>query len=323
MIKSVASRLLVVTGFALLGCGGAQGRASDQNEASDEAAMEEGDFDALASMSDEADSDDEMVSSETDSNDESSDSSLSWAGADEEEEGAGECNSSTKKLALSVDRDSLNLEQGRAQASMDGPICRIELTITGLDGQEIKKTFRYDGPQRELRWNGVPRDQTEKVEIRAYAENGAYTGVKIVPWSVSIPHEEVQFDTDKAIIRPSEVGKLDDSLKKVRKALRIVEGKDLGTITLFIGGHTDTMGSEGHNLDLSRRRAQSIAGWFMKNGLCIPIAFEGFGENALKKKTADEVDCQENRRADYILSVEPPTMKRGGKPNWKWVSKGC
>ena len=62
----------------------------------------------------------------------------------------------------------------------------------------------------------------------------------------------------------------------------------------------------------------------MKRGLCVPIAYDGFGEIALKKLTADEVDEQENRRADYILAVEPPTVSsRGRTPVWQWISQGC
>ena len=324
MIKNVASTVAVVAGLTVLGCGAAQEHPADQTEARAAEAPDVSESDLEEAEVDRAESSSETSASDQDSDAPSSDTdSSSDLSTDETEDGVGQCNPSTKKLALSLDRDSLSLEQGRAQATMDGPICRIELTITRLDGREVKKTFRYDGPQRELRWHGVPRDETEKVEIRAYAENGAYAGVKIVPWSVTIPHEEVQFDTDKANIRPSEVKKLQDSLDEIRAALRVVQDKNLGTITLFVAGHTDTMGSEEHNLDLSRRRAQSISGWFLQNGLCIPIAFEGFGENALKKQTADQVDCQENRRADYILSVEPPTMKKGGTPNWKWISKGC
>ena len=143
------------------------------------------------------------------------------------------------------------------------------------------------------------------------------------PWSVNIDHKEVEFDTNKAVIRQSEVASLEDSLDKIKTVLAKVEGKDLGPITLFIAGHTDTRGSNEHNMTLSRDRAQSIAAWFQKKGLCIPIAFEGLGETALKKLTADEVDEQANRCVDYILAVEPPTFKKGATPAWKTMSKGC
>ncbi len=243
---------------------------------------------------------------------------------DDEDLSTGKCSESSAKLSLTVDRETLDLDKGRAQVMMDGPVCRLELTITPkAGGPLIKKVFRYSGPQRELLWNPIPRDETEKMEIRAYAENNGYSGVKVVPWSITIPHKEVEFDTDQAIIRPSENASLEESLSKINRAVDEVKDKGLGVITLFIAGHTDTQGSETHNLDLSRRRAQAIASWFMKRGLCIPVAFEGFGENALKKVTADNVDCQENRRVDYILAVEPPMSKKGARPAWKFISKGC
>ena len=42
----------------------------------------------------------------------------------------------------------------------------------------------------------------------------------------------------------------------------VTKYKELGRITLFIAGHTDSVGNEGYNLQLSQRRAQSIGSWF-------------------------------------------------------------
>jgi outer membrane protein OmpA-like peptidoglycan-associated protein len=207
---------------------------------------------------------------------------------------------------------------------MDGPICNLTMKITRKDGMpSVEKTFQYTGPEREMRWNPVPRDQIEKVEIRITAKDHAYQAVMLIPWSVSIDHKEVNFDTNKAIIRDSEVASLNDSLAKIKEILAKVQGEGLGTITLFIAGHTDTVGSDEHNQTLSRNRAQAISNWFIQRGLCIPVAFEGFGETALKKLTADNVDEQANRRVDYILAVEPPIIRKGATPAWKWASKGC
>jgi outer membrane protein OmpA-like peptidoglycan-associated protein len=165
-----------------------------------------------------------------------------------------------------------------------------------------------------MRWDPIPRDEIEKIEIRVTADDGGYQSVFLIPWSVRIEHQEVEFDTDQAIIRPSEVPSLEDSYAKIQEVLAKVEGKQLGKITLFIAGHTDTRGSDGHNLTLSRDRARAIAAWFMKRGLCTPIAYEGFGETALKKLTADEVDEQENRRVDYILAVRATSGDQGAHP---------
>jgi outer membrane protein OmpA-like peptidoglycan-associated protein len=311
-MKNVVSTLAFVTGLAALGCGGAKEQAADPSAVSDDNGAERAEFE-----SDGARSSDE----ETDT---TSDAESQSHTEQQDDEGTGDCRQSAAKLALAVDRQSVSLEQGVLEATMDGPICNITMTITRKGGlPKVEKTFRYTGASRELRWNPVPRDQIEKIEIRISADDGAYQGVVLVPWAVTIDHQEVVFDTDKAVIRPSEVRSLEDSFAKIKQVLETVEGKGLGTITLFIAGHTDTRGSDARNLDLSRRRSQAIAAWFMKRGLCIPIASEGFGETALKKMTADEVDAQENRRVDYILAVEPPMIRKGVAPAWKWISKGC
>jgi outer membrane protein OmpA-like peptidoglycan-associated protein len=88
---------------------------------------------------------------------------------------------------------------------------------------------------------------------------------------------------------------------------------------LFIAGHTDTVGSAGSNLKLSHERARSIASWFRKRGVRLPISYEGFGETSLAVKTADNVDEIKNRRADYVLSDGPPTYSAAFRPSWKRI----
>jgi outer membrane protein OmpA-like peptidoglycan-associated protein len=242
----------------------------------------------------------------------------------QDEPGAGECRESDAKLKLRIDRRQVNIEEGRLQAEMDGPICLITMKMTLVDGSTtVEKAFRYAGPQREMRWDPVPRDEIERIEFRVTGDTGGYESVILIPWSVRIDHQEVEFDTDKAVIRPSETPSLEDSYAKIGAVLARVQGKEFGKVTLFIAGHTDTRGSDGHNLVLSRERARAIATWFMKRGLCVPIAYEGFGETALKKLTADEVDEQANRRVDYILAVEPPVVIQGRNTGWTWLTQGC
>ncbi len=184
--------------------------------------------------------------------------------------------------------------------------------------QEVDFEGRAPGSPLVVTWSPSGDAPVARIEVFAYDSNGAYKGIAIVPWSVSIPHEEVNFRTDSAEIDDSEKPKLEASYAKVTEA--IASHKELGRITLFIAGHTDTVGSSAYNVQLSRARAQSIAGWFRRRGLRSPIAFEGFGESALLVKTADEVDEPKNRRADYILSVDEPMMKTTGfRPAWKRI----
>ncbi|MBN2191759.1 MAG: OmpA family protein [Polyangiaceae bacterium] len=320
-MRRFASTMILAAGLAVQSCSGAQPAAVDpstdsgREEAEPEAMAETGDGEPLTEsppLGGEA--------SEVTENPEARSDVVQV-----NEEGAGECRESKAKLRLFIDRKLVSIEDGRLQAEMDGPICQIMMKITLKDGvTAVEKAFRYAGPQREMRWEPVPRDEIEKIEIRVAAEDGAYESVFLVPWSVRIEHKEVEFDTNQALVRPSEVPSLEDSYAKINVVLEKVKEKQLGKVALFIVGHTDTRGSDEHNMTLSRNRARAIAAWFLKRGLCIPIAYEGFGETALKRMTADEVDAQENRRADYILAVEPPVVtSRGRAPVWQWISQGC
>jgi len=316
-MQHAAISLALIAGLAVQGCGGSRGSTAAPSTAADREDAEPQEEESVAEPPESPFPDE--VTAEPSSPPRTESESLQ-----EDEEGAGECRESEAKLKLVIDRKLVNIEEGRLEAEMDGPICQIGMKITLKDGETtVEKAFRFTGTARQMRWDPIPRDEIEKIEIRVTGDDGGYQSVFLIPWSVRIEHKEVEFDTDRAIIRPSEVPSLEDSYARIQAVLAKVEGKQLGKVTLFIAGHTDTQGSDGHNLTLSRDRARAIAAWFLKRGLCTPIAYEGFGETALKKLTADEVDEQENRRVDYILAVEPPLVTKGRAPAWKYLTQGC
>ena len=79
-------------------------------------------------------------------------------------------------------------------------------------------------------------------------------------------------------------------------------------LRLYIVGHTDTVGDTDANRELSLQRARVIAAYLRKRGLKLPIFFEGLGEQSPRVVTPDETDEAANRRAEYILAVEPPAL---------------
>jgi outer membrane protein OmpA-like peptidoglycan-associated protein len=226
-------------------------------------------------------------------------------------------------LKLDVDRSKVDLEGHRLEVTMSREAKSVRIKVLGESGATIAEQ-EHDfsgapaGKALVVTWNPSSDEKVARIEVYGYDVHGYYAGVAITPWSVSIPHQEVNFETDSAVIGESEKAKLEASYEQVKSAL--TKYKDIGSISLFIAGHTDTVGSAEHNLELSRRRARSIAAWFRKRGLVIPIFFEGFGEGVLAVKTKDEVDEPRNRRADYILSIEAPRFKSSGStPAWKKI----
>jgi outer membrane protein OmpA-like peptidoglycan-associated protein len=223
---------------------------------------------------------------------------------------------------MTIDKSKVDLTEHHLELRASRPLARVTLKVTGDSGSVLADVERElasypSGKPLVVEWNPSSDEPVVRIEVFAYDMDGYYKGIALTPWSVSVPHEEVNFKTDSAQIDDPEKPKLEASYTKVTEAL--AKHADLH-VTLFIAGHTDTVGDASYNLGLSRRRAQSIATWFRQRGLKIAIGYEGFGESALAVKTADEVDEPRNRRVDYILAVDEPVFKSSGvRPSWHRV----
>ncbi|MCA9592248.1 MAG: OmpA family protein [Myxococcales bacterium] len=223
-------------------------------------------------------------------------------------------------LKVTVDRDKVDLDAHRLELSMSREAKSVKIRVLAEDGSELAEqehdfSGKPAGATLVVTWQPKSDDAVARIELYAYDAHGYWKGVALTPWSVKIPHQEVLFDTNKALIKKSEEPKLEESYARIQKAIE--EHKEIGAIKLYVAGHTDTVGTPAHNLTLSRKRAQAIAQWFKKRGLANPVYFAGFGESVLAVKTKDEVSEAKNRRVDYILAIEPPAMKSGGGVPWK------
>jgi len=223
---------------------------------------------------------------------------------------------------IQIDKSKIDLPNHRLELRLSLPPAEIQIKVTADSGEELADE-RHDftgqpaGSPLIVTWTPSSDAIVGRIEITAHDTAGGFAGVAITAWSVSIPHEEVVFKTDSSDIMESERPKLEASLQLISAAL--AKHKDeFGRPTLFIAGHTDTVGASAYNFKLSQARAQSIARWFKSHGLRISVAYEGFGEAALAVKTADNVDEPRNRRVDYILSIEEPVLRATGfRPSWK------
>lgn len=227
-------------------------------------------------------------------------------------------------LKIELDKSKVDLKRRRLELKLSRTAGHVKLKVLGLGNQVIaQKDYDFKGKPAgtplQIKWSASGKQEVVRIEIRAYDSDGFFSGIAIVPWAVRIPHRQVNFKTDSAKIRKSEEPKLEDSYGKITDALR--RYREIQGVKLFIAGHTDTVATAAYNLALSRRRAHSIASWFAKRGLKIPIYSTGFGEYSLLIKTRDNVDEERNRRVDYILAIEPPTLKtsKGYTPGWKKV----
>lgn len=185
---------------------------------------------------------------------------------------------------------------------------RVELTVKAEDGSIIDKVDRNVAGQPNYKLTWKPSSKTPVlVDVRVSDEAGAWATSTIM--SFMVPHTDVVFDTNKYNIRP-------DQEKYLHEPLEIIQDKvrkfDEVAVSLYITGHTDTVGSAKDNDKLSLNRARSIASWFRSHGLSIPTYYRGAGERDLAIQTPDNTDEERNRRAVYILTNSAPSDGLGG-----------
>ena len=221
-------------------------------------------------------------------------------------------------LEVFLDKKDVDLARQKLHMRLSRPPARVQLLVIGDGGQEldrVDKEVRSLGRTLDLSWSSGTAT-VERLSLRVHDENGFWVGIEVIPFTVFIPHDEVEFEFGKAGIRPSEEPKLLATLELLEDALRKHGGEI--EVHLFIAGYTDTVGSRAANQELSDRRARSIAAWFRAHGVKVPIFYQGFGEDVLKVPTADDTPEAHNRRAIYVLSAGPPTPNETiPRTNWK------
>jgi outer membrane protein OmpA-like peptidoglycan-associated protein len=222
---------------------------------------------------------------------------------------------------MTVDRSRVDLRAHRLEVVFSRDAENLALQVIGDSGvtlaeQDTDVSSAKPGAPFVITWSPSSDEQPAKIALRGTDADGHWAEVELLPWSVSVPHTDVLFKTGSWRIEESERLKLEESFAKISEVA--AHHADLGTVVLWVAGHTDTVGTAADNLRLSRARAQAIADWLRKRGLRIPISYEGFGESALLVATADNVDEPRNRRVDYILAFDEPRIATNGyRPSWQ------
>jgi outer membrane protein OmpA-like peptidoglycan-associated protein len=107
---------------------------------------------------------------------------------------------------------------------------------------------------------------------------------------LSLGSDSMQFDFDEATLRPENR----ELLSKIVGIL--LTSRNYG---IYVYGHTDSVGSEEYNLDLSERRAQTVREYLTENGIDPQIiTSKGFGKSRpIVPGTSAEAQAQ-NRRVE-------------------------
>jgi len=107
--------------------------------------------------------------------------------------------------------------------------------------------------------------------------------------------KNIFFDFDKTTLRPTSTAELDRLTKMLN---------DIPTLKIEISGHTDNIGSDQYNENLSEGRAKAVVDYLIDKGIDRErLTFAGYGESQPIETNDTEEGRQMNRRTEFeVLS---------------------
>lgn len=223
-------------------------------------------------------------------------------------------------LHMKCEKSDIDFENRKVKFTLSRPAAKAVVQVLMDTGKyafngEVPFNGEPAGTALFITWPQAP-GKVMKVSIQAHDTATFFTGVEFSPWQIDIAHKEVNFASGKWDVGPEESEKLDESYVAITDVVN--KYGQYAEVKLYVIGHTDTVGKGDANKTLSLNRARSIASYLRKRGLRVPIFYEGYGEEALMVGTDDEVAEARNRRADYVMSINPPTLgKVPFEPRWQ------
>ncbi|QDG54917.1 OmpA family protein [Persicimonas caeni] len=106
--------------------------------------------------------------------------------------------------------------------------------------------------------------------------------------------EKIYFDTNRATIRERSHRILDEIVTVLRTHPEIAKVR--------VEGHTDSKGSDAHNLELSQKRADAVVGYLVEKGIdASRLEAKGYGETKPIADNGTAEGREKNRRVTFTI----------------------
>jgi hypothetical protein len=132
----------------------------------------------------------------------------------------------TPRLEIQIDKARVDVAGRKLEARLSRPASKATVQVFGPSGGDPVAEAEHDfggeaaGQPLTVTWpEPSGGSEVARIDLKLYDVDGFYAGVSLFPWSVTIPHEEVNFATDSATIGPSEQPKLEASFGLIADGL--------------------------------------------------------------------------------------------------------
>jgi outer membrane protein OmpA-like peptidoglycan-associated protein len=192
--------------------------------------------------------------------------------------------------AAKADADRLKLENAAGAATSASEIDRLKREN---ETQLAASQAALDNAAKE-----TAQLQAEKAELRTQllAQFNAILQTRDTARGLIVNMSDVLFDTGKSSLRPL-------AREKLAKVAGIVSGHP--GLRLEVEGHTDNVGGDDYNQQLSEQRGEAVRGYLTEQGMAAgAVTAKGFGKTQPVASNETAEGRQQNRRVELVISGE-------------------
>lgn len=200
------------------------------------------------------------------------------------------------------DRDGFEDSDGCPELDNDGDGIKDKRDRCPLQAEDVDGWEDEDGcPEPDNDEDGFPdrkdRCPDEQETFNGYKDkDGCPDDIPVEVKRFTGVIQGITFETNRAIIRLS-------SETTLRAALAVL--LDNPDVRIEVQGHTDDVGNDQLNLDLSQHRAEAVVTWFVVHGVAFDrLTAVGYGETLPLADNATDAGRAENRRVEFKLLEE-------------------
>lgn len=212
--------------------------------------------------------------------------------------------SQAEENALQAARGRIQAEQAEAAAQTEAELARQEAAVAAQEEERAREETRLAQEETER-----IRKQREVEMARLQKALGqiAETRRTALGLVMNLGSDSIQFDFDKAALRPANR----ELLSRIAGVLLTSNG-----YRVQVFGHTDDVGSEQYNLELSGKRAQAVRDYLIEAGIDPEIlTAKGFGKSSPLVPGTDPQARTKNRRVeigiiDSLIGYQGPVARR-------------
>lgn len=202
--------------------------------------------------------------------------------------------------AAKLEADRLRLESDTRAAAAKADADRMQREN---DAQRAASQAALDAAAKQL---AMAEEQKTELRKQLLLQFNAILQTQDTARGLIVNISDVLFDTAKFTLRPL-------AREKLAKVAGIVSGHP--GLKLEVEGHTDSVGTDEYNQELSQNRGAAVRAYLTAQGMASgSVTSKGFGENQpiANNETAD--GRQKNRRVEIVISGEVIGTKIGVSP---------